>query len=350
MRAVAVCSFAVDQCLTLMDHVAPARLELGEYAATVLPALKRAVGFDGWCLEIADPASGLPMTAEVDNAPLGDRLPEFWRFEFPVGDDARGVWVHPGQVSAAASRPDPVGTRRFHELLRPGGVADELRSTLVADRLKWGSLALFRSQGASPFTEADRGAVAEVLPRLATGAREAWAVSPPGAGERDLVEPGTLLLSSDGALISETAAARLWLAQLAAGYSIIMALVARLGTTRTTSLRTRTRAGIWLRVSGARLTPVAGRASIAITLQPATPAEVAPLLLRAFGMTPRQRAVAYLVMAGRSTDQIAAMLRVSPYTVNDHVKATASRIGVHSRGELVARLSGLPPGTLAPDV
>lgn len=337
-------SFALDRCLTLVDRIAPARLELAEYAGTVLAALKRAVGFDGWCLEIADPVSGLPMTAEIDNAPLGDRLPDFWRFQFPAGDLPEDLWTHAQPVSLAASRRDPGGVRRFHELLRPGGVADELRGVLVADGLVWGELGLFRSQGASPFTEQDRAAIAGILPRLATGAREAWALGPAVVAGVHVPEPGTLLLDSDGELISETAAARRWLAQLPAGYSTLTALVARLQSTTTAALRTRTTSGIWLRLSGSRLVPSVGRASMAITLQPATPAEIIPLLLHAFGMTPRQRAVAHLVVAGRSTDQIARALHVSSYTVNDHVKAIAAKAGVHSRGELVARLSGLPAG------
>ncbi len=337
-------SFAVDRCLTLIDRVAPARLELAEYAATVLAALKPAVGFDGWCLEIADPVSGLPMTAEIDNAPLGDRLPDFWRFQFPAGDLPEDLWVHAQPVSLAASRRDRGGVRRLHELLRPGGVADELRGKLIVDGLEWGELGLFRSQGASPFTEEDRAAVAGILPRLASGAREAWTLGTAVVADLHGAEPGTLLLGSDGELISETAAARRWLAQLPAGYSTLTAVVARLQSIMTASLRTRTTSGIWLRVSGSRLVPAVGRASMAITLQPATPAEIVPLLLHAFGMTPRQRTVAHLVMAGRSTDQIAGALHLSPYTVNDHVKAIAAKAGVRTRGELVARLSGLPAG------
>ena len=41
---------------------------------------------------------------------------------------------------------------------------------------------------------------------------------------------------------------------------------------------------------------------------------------------------------GASTDEIASRLYLSPYTVQDHLKAVFDKVGVSTRGELVARL------------
>ncbi|HYK69917.1 MAG TPA: helix-turn-helix transcriptional regulator [Streptosporangiaceae bacterium] len=334
-------SLALDRVGALMGRLSSAALGLQEYAATAMPALERAVGFDGWCMDLADPDSSLPVAVAYGHAPLGDRLPQFWRFEFE--HSGPGAADHP-RVLAAAARHDAPGVRRFAELLRPGGVADELRCWFVVDRISWGALCLFRSEGGRRFTDADAEAMTSVLLPFATGARRAWVSAAPPGGNADSAEPGTLLFGRSGALISQTPAARHWLGQLDASYSMILATLAMLETRPSASLRTRTATGMWLRLSGGRLVPQAGDAAVAITIQPAAPTEIAPLLMRAYDLTPRQRAVARLVLAGQSSQQIAAALHVSHHTVNDHVRAIADKTGVRSRGQLAAALTGLPLG------
>lgn len=78
--------------------------------------------------------------------------------------------------------------------------------------------------------------------------------------------------------------------------------------------------------------------TVAVTLEPATGDHLVGLLLLAYGITPRERAICREVLAGRSTADIAATLFISPNTVQDHLKAVFAKLGVRSRGELVARL------------
>jgi DNA-binding CsgD family transcriptional regulator len=333
---------ALDRCRTLLDRLGSAQLSLEEYAGTALPALRRAAGFDGWCLQLTDPDSRLPMTVAHNDAPLGDRLAQFWWFEFHGSGGAEPGRTARATVLAATTRRDVAGARRYTELLRPGGVADELRCSLVTDRMRWGSVALFRSQAAQRFTDADAAAVTPLLETLAAGARHAWAASAPVRDASAAAEPGTLLYGRDGTLISQTPAAGHWLGQLDGSYSMISAMLTMLETTPAASLRTRTVTGIWLRISGGRLIPEAGTATVAITIQEATPTEITPLLLRAYALTPRQRAVARLVLAGQSGPQIAAALHLSQHTVNDHLKAIADKTRVRSRGHLTAVLTGAP--------
>ena len=56
-------------------------------------------------------------------------------------------------------------------------------------------------------------------------------------------------------------------------------------------------------------------------------------VLRAMGLSAREREVAALLAQGRPTKSIAAMLGLSPWTVQDHVKAVYAKTGV-SRADL----------------
>ena len=82
------------------------------------------------------------------------------------------------------------------------------------------------------------------------------------------------------------------------------------------------------------------RDRVAIVLQPAQPAELVSLMLSHFRLTPAEREVTRLVLAGRSTREIADDLVVSPHTVQDHLKSVFAKAGVRSRRDLVARVSG----------
>ena len=73
-------------------------------------------------------------------------------------------------------------------------------------------------------------------------------------------------------------------------------------------------------------------------IEPARPHELAPLVADAYRLTEREREVTRLVARGLSTEAIAARLYLSRWTVQDHLKAIFQKVGVSTRGELVARV------------
>ena len=73
-------------------------------------------------------------------------------------------------------------------------------------------------------------------------------------------------------------------------------------------------------------------------LQEAAPAEVAPLIMTAYGLTDREKTISALVCQGMSTRQIAGRLHLTADTIQDHLKSVFDRTGVHSRGQLVAAI------------
>ena len=144
---------------------------------------------------------------------------------------------------------------------------------------------------------------------------------------------GLLLIAADGSIESANAAARAWLTGLDdEGVVRTVADRARHGGP-TASERVRTRAGRWALVRGAAIGD-----GVIVMFEALRPPELAPLIADAAGLTDRERAVTRLVARGLRTADIARRLIMSPYTVQDHLKAIFDKVGVHNRGELVARL------------
>jgi DNA-binding CsgD family transcriptional regulator len=99
----------------------------------------------------------------------------------------------------------------------------------------------------------------------------------------------------------------------------------------------KTPAGTWLVLHGGLLgAPRTGR--VAVFIQRAHPTLVAPLLLKAYGLTPREQEVAQLTLRGATALQAARRLSISPHTVNDHLKSIFEKTGARTRGELSATL------------
>lgn len=116
-----------------------------------------------------------------------------------------------------------------------------------------------------------------------------------------------------------------------------MAVGARTAVSGGFRARLRDARGRWAVVSAS---PLIGddEDQVAVTFEPATGDQLIGLLLTAYGVSPRAREVCREVLAGHSTAEIAGRLFISANTVQDHLKSVFTKVGVRSRGELVARL------------
>jgi DNA-binding CsgD family transcriptional regulator len=97
------------------------------------------------------------------------------------------------------------------------------------------------------------------------------------------------------------------------------------------------RSGRWIVLHGASLVSD-GRRRIAVIVEPAHPARIAPLLMAAYGLTEREQEVTRRVLQGDSTAEIAVQLVVSPHTVQEHLKKIFEKTGVRSRRDLVGKV------------
>jgi DNA-binding CsgD family transcriptional regulator len=151
-------------------------------------------------------------------------------------------------------------------------------------------------------------------------------------------------VTGDGTIRAATAAATQWreeLEEIAPGRFAVMLRAAAAGA-RSGTFRARVRDahGGWILLEASELVSDGSeeRGETAVTVSRATGADLTGLLLKAYGVTAREQDICHEVLAGQSTAEIAARLAISPYTVQDHLKAVFAKFGVRSRAELVAKL------------
>jgi DNA-binding CsgD family transcriptional regulator len=323
--------------------------------------LRRLVQFDATLWFATDPATGLATApARVEN--LGEEDPEgcaaYWASEFRVEDINlyRDIARAPVPVATLwqATGANPARSARYREFLRPHGLGDELRAAMRVGNSSWGMVTLAREAGRPPFSQAEIDLVAGLSVPMAQALRACTLVERRiEAGGPD--QPGMILFDDRFRIISLNDAARGWIDQLPEGpiYSsdgirVTTEMLATVGQARviadgrdqgTARLRVRGRSGRWLVLHASCLAGVEGAsAPTALVIEAAQAGEIAPIIVEAHQLSKREQQITQLVARGVATAEIAATLHLSVHTVRDHVKAVFEKVGVSSRGELVAKL------------
>ncbi len=319
-----------------------------------LRRLRAVVPVDALFCATVDPAT-LLFTGSVVEAIPEHATPAFLANEFLQDDVNKFVHLaragRPVQGLYEATRGEPDRSPRYREILAPLGLGDELRAALRVGSTTWGVVCLHRELAGPGFSHAEADFLGRVSPHLAEGLRTALLID---AGAEPASEgPGLVVLADDFSVVSTTAAAERWLAELGdwprrseppqaiRAVAARLAAIERAGETGAELLpraRAQTRSGRWLVLHAARLSGPVGGGQIAVILEPAGPAEVAPLVLQAYGLTDREAQVAQLVLRGLSTGEIADGLSIAALTVQQHLKAVFDKTGARSRRELVAQI------------
>jgi DNA-binding CsgD family transcriptional regulator len=332
----------------------PSRAEFFDEAAL---RLKRSVPFDGACWHTLDPGSDLITHHRLQDIP--DRFGVLAENEYAVEDVNKFHQLARAERKAAtlseATGGRPERSARFRDLLTPAGVGPELRSAFVADGATWGALILVRQAGRPDFEDADVELLASASSLFARAVRRGLIAE---ASETDSAAapeaPGVIELDPSGNLTRASSSADPLLAELSgstfdAGVrspavqalaSATRAAIAAAGSSGAPALPSsvaKTPAGSWLVLHGG-LVGAPGAGHVAVFVQRAHPTLVAPLLLKAYGLTPREQEVTQLVLRGATTIQAAQRLAISPHTVTDHLKSIFEKTGARTRGELSATL------------
>jgi DNA-binding CsgD family transcriptional regulator len=305
------------------------------------------------CWFTLDPAS-LLVTSHFDEG-IPELPPEWLIDEYYQDDVNKLVDVARSQRGIStlheATGGDPTSSPRWHANMTLGGDQELIAALRIPSGEVWGALGLYRDPGRPLFDDAEVAFVQAVAPSLAEGARRALlvgeAVDPEGPDA-----PGLVVLSANGEVESATPGVERWLRSLPDGDwdagrlpSSVLAVTGR--ALRTTQhpdqpgevavSRVLSRSGTWVVLHGACL--VSGDARrVAVIVEPAHPARIAPLLMAAYGLTEREQQVTRLVLQGNSTAEIAERLVVSAHTVQQHLKSVFDKTGVRSRRDLVGKV------------
>ena len=327
-------------------------LDLAAFLEAADRTLVSVLPFDDSCWLTLDPATLLPtshftrehgievLMALAANEFLEDDLNKFAdlaRAKPPVG------------TLYAATQGDLHRSPRFTKVLAPYGHedGDELRAVFMDGDSAWGCVALHRHQGR--FHANEVALIADIGGYIAEGIRRAILTTALG-GDDGTDPPGLILLREDDSVESLTPAASFWIGEIldsTADSGELPLIVASVPHRARQALAERTqevaqarvprRAGGWL-ILDASLMGDDPKGRVGVIVHPASAPQISGLIAEAYGLSKREREVTRLVLNGLSTREISERLAVSPYTVQDHLKAVFDKVGIRSRRELVAQL------------
>jgi DNA-binding CsgD family transcriptional regulator len=347
-------------------------------AARAERLLRTVIPFDRACWHNVDPATSMLTSVMGDSSPSNPLLP---MLEYGTQDLNHYADLACARITAAGLREVTGGmpdrSRRYREVLQPMHIADELTAAFVTGSAFWGCARLYRSADWPPFDTVEIAFIASLAGPLAEGFRTALIAT--GTAVQDSTDgPGVVVLDDDGGVASITPAAERWLCDLfdvvpgapgplphvlfaVASRARAIAAGARADNT-IARCRVPTRSGRWLVLHGERLNTAgqdglrmpaerksgtgpspaalrdAGGGQTCVIIEPAPAAELAPLIVCAYGLTDREQQVTRCVLRGMATKEIASALALSPYTVSDHLRLVFEKVSVSSRTELAARI------------
>ena len=231
------------------------------------------------------------------------------------------------------------------------GTEHELRAVFRTGETAWGFVCMCRNEGQPDFSDAEKDFVAGLSQHVGDGLRLALLLESATRATGHVV-PGIVVMAADDTIESITPEAEEWLTQIprdkGASFDLpsvvhiaarqARAIAAGMATTPAAS-RIRLQSGRWLLVRASQLRQRDGReARTAVILEPARAAELAPIVVELYELSPRERQVTELLVRGLPIDEIAATLWLSRHTVRDYTKAIFAKLAVGSRPELTAKL------------
>ena len=378
-----------------------ARSDSRDLRVAVLAELRQAIAFDAYAWLLTDPETRVG-TAPLAEIPDLAALPRLIRLKYTTTLN-RWTALPRGQCAtlAAATGGDLSGSPLWRDLLAGYGVTD-VASVVFADQFGcWGFLDLWRCGGPEPgFTPVEQALLGSLTPTLTAALRGAQAATfaEPPAPVSALDAPVVLLLSGSLELLDQTPRTDAHLRLLlptspgaapvpAAAFNVAAQLLAveagvddgpptaraQLAGPEWISLRAarlagpgqsgspvqRDRPGPAESAAGAGQRDGAGQPGdagqlrdagqpdggrIAVTVEPVALAGRIELYGRACGLTGRERELLHRLARGADTRLLAREMRLSPHTVQDHLKSVFAKTGCGSRGVLLARALGTGTG------
>lgn len=346
---------AAEAAITRLSLAGLPALEFLERAAA---RLRQVVPYRAGCWKLVDPQTLLWTGFGLEDGGTGALAAARWRFidnELLVPDYGKDADLAGRRLPVSTlhreTHGEPGRSARYRMMHRTLGLGAELRAAFRTGDTCWGITALLRGENEPDFSDKEISFIARIGAHLGHGLRDAL-LSEQAAADMPARAPGVIILGQDSVVRSLTDQASFWLDQFPPDHKAGLELPAAVhavarralaagspGPAGPSTARVRLTSGRWLTIQAASLRGAdPGQDSVAVTLVPASAAELEPLRLALYDLTPRERGVAKLLVRGATNDDIARALWISRYTVKDHVKAVYAKLQVTSRAELSAKL------------
>lgn len=323
-----------------------------ELRVAVLDALRAEVPFDAYAWLLTDPATCVGWSPVAEVPALSD-LARVIRAKYLTTVN-RWTAMEPGMTATlveacadARASGDP-----WCSMLSHYGISD-VASTVLADASGcWAFLDLWRRSG--PFEPDERRTLGTLCPLIVPALRGAQldTFEQPSIVAGD--GPAVVLLAEDLTVVGQTERSahhlRALLPTEAGGSSIPAAalnvaaqlLAVEAGVDDHPALaRVHVPGRSWMTVSAARINAApADGPTIAVGIEPVTPAERTSLYGCVAGLTNRETDVLDAIVAGHDSRNAARVLAISEHTLQDHLKSIFAKTGTSSRRQLTARATG----------
>ncbi|PZT54227.1 LuxR family transcriptional regulator [Paenibacillus silvae] len=330
------------------------------YREAVLKQIRSVIAYDAYCFTTVDPITLLSTGAVTEDGieAIHDQLFINEYMEEDVNKYAD--LIQSGQHTAilyATIQVQPEQSPRYEHILQPAGFRDELRVVLVSGNACWGYLTLYRKQDQPAFKEEERMLVQNWTASIAFMLRSTSLTLMEEIKSDSPEEPGILITSELFQLLSLNSSAQYWLSQLRmlehVGPDVlprpVRAVISHIQRKNpgewkadaqsvpnsTSKVCMRLPDGRYLVLRASLMHQVEGPDQIAVQLEQAMPQDLLPLLAESHSLSNRERELLGYVLRGYSSKEIAAVMYISAYTVQDHLKSIFSKTGVSSRRELI---------------
>lgn len=314
------------------------------FRTAVLERLRRVLGFDWYVWVLTDPRTTVGVDPLADVPDLAE-LPRMIRLKYLT---ALNRW---SGLDTAAVLGDRAGdSPLWREVQRDRGVAD-VASVVFRDRFGcWGFLDLW---SARPYAVADVALLRDLAPAVTTALRlgQASTFGVVASAEAPAVGPVVMLLGDDLRVTGQTAASDEWLRVLlprpdgtapipACAYNVAAQLLAREAGAddHEPAARVHLGDGFWVTLRASRVSP--GDA-IAVTIEPTSADDRLDAFARANGLSGRERELLVHLAEGADTREAAALMVLSPYTVQDHLKSVFAKTRTPNRRVLLSHALGV---------
>src|ERR687894_3119697 len=201
----------VRQEIVRLSH---AGLDARTFGIETVKQLRKAIPTDVSFFATADPAT-LLFTSAVRDEVLARATSQFLEREFLQDDPVKFARLargrSPVESLGMATKGELARSPRYHELLAPMDLGDELRAALMVGSKCWGFMCLHRERSSPNFTPAEAAFLAKLTPHLAEGLRTALLIGDGRVTSLPPEGPGLVVLGNVLSLAAITPAAEGWL-------------------------------------------------------------------------------------------------------------------------------------------